>query len=330
MRVLVTGGAGYIGSHAVRELAARGHEVVIYDNLSTGYKFLARGFQIIEGDVRDSSQLHSALRGADAVMHFAAHACVGESVQNPRKYFDNNVLGGLTLLNAALNTGVRTFIFSSTCAVYGLPERVPIPEDNPRRPVSPYGTSKLFFEHALEAYAEAYGLRYVALRYFNAAGAHASGEIGEAHNPETHLIPLALEAARGHGTVLEIYGMDYPTPDGTCVRDYIHVSDLAEAHVLALDYLQARGASAAVNLGTGTGYSVKEVLSAVERITGRSVPQRVVGRRAGDPAALVADSARGQAMLHWRPTRSLDDIVESAWRWHQHLHSRAEETGSGG
>ena len=218
MRVVVTGGAGYIGSHAVRELARRGHEVVIYDNLSTGYRSFADGFQLVEGDIGDRRQLETVLRGAHAVMHFAAHCYVGESVENPRKYFHNNVECALTLLNTAVDAGVKNFVFSSTCAVYGVPVKVPISENNPREPINPYGATKLLFEHALDAYSKAYGLRFAALRYFNAAGADDSGTIGEAHDPETHLIPLALEAARGVRTI-EVFGRDYPTPDGTCIRD---------------------------------------------------------------------------------------------------------------
>ena len=316
MRVVVTGGAGYIGSHAVRVLARRGHEVVIYDNLSTGYSPLASGFPLIEGDIGDRTRLEPALRGADAIMHFAAHAYVGESVENPRKYFHNNVECALNLLNTAVGAVVKNFVFSSTCAVYGIPVKVPISEDNQREPINPYGATKLLFEHALDAYAKAYGLRFAALRYFNAAGADDSGEIGEAHDPETHLIPLALEAVCGSRTI-EVFGRDYPTPDGTCIRDYIHVNDLAEAHALALEYLAGGGESVALNLGTGHGHSVLEVLDAVEAATGR-VPKRRDGpRRPGDPPTLVADPARAARVLGWKAQRSLADIVETAWRWMQ-------------
>src|SRR5271163_1701426 len=273
--VLVVGGAGYIGSHAARALRQRGHEVVIYDNLSTGHAFLAEGFELLRGDIADAAMLSPALRRVDSVMHFAAHAYVGESVTNPRKYFRNNVEGGLVLLNACVDCGVRRIIFSSTCAVYGVPAKVPIPENTPRQPVNPYGVSKLFFEQALEAYDRAYGLRFASLRYFNAAGADESGEIGELHQPESHLIPLALRAAAGAGPELQVFGSDYPTPDGTCIRDYIHVSDLAAAHVKALEHLQAGKESFAVNLGTGRGDSVQEVLSAVEEITGKKVPRKM-------------------------------------------------------
>ena len=317
MIVLVVGGAGYIGSHAARVLRRHGHEVVIYDNLSTGHALLAQEFDLVQGDIVDSARLSAAMRHVDAVMHFAAHASVGESVENPRKYFRNNVEGGLTLLNTCLDCGVRRFIFSSTCAVYGVPSNVPISEDNPRQPVNPYGVSKLFFERALEDYDRAYGLRFASLRYFNAAGADESGEIGELHDPETHLIPSALLAVKGKRAELELFGTDYPTPDGTCIRDYIHVNDLAEAHVLALKYLADGGDSIALNLGTGHGYSVKEVLDKVEEVTGREVSKRVAPRRAGDPPALVADPRRAELLLGWKATRSLDRIVSTAWKWMQ-------------
>jgi UDP-arabinose 4-epimerase len=315
--VLVVGGAGYIGSHAARALRHHGHQVVIYDNLSTGHAFLAKGFELVEGDITDAPKLAATMRRVDSVMHFAAHAYVGESVENPRKYFRNNVEAGLVLLNTCVDCGVCRFIFSSTCAVYGVPATVPIPEQTPRQPVNPYGASKLFFEHALEAYDRAYGLRFASLRYFNAAGADESGEIGELHDPESHLIPSALLAVRGARAELELFGTDYPTPDGTCIRDYIHVNDLAEAHVLALQHLAGGGKSIAVNLGTGRGYSVKDVLQKVEQVTGRPVPKRVAARRPGDPPALVADPSSAEKLLQWKATRSLDDIVKTAWRWMQ-------------
>jgi UDP-arabinose 4-epimerase len=313
--VLVTGGAGYIGSHAVRALKHTGHEAIIFDNLSTGHEFLAAGSELLKGDILDGVALSRALPRVDAIMHFAAHAYVGESVLNPQKYFRNNVEGGLSLLNAALAAGVKTIIFSSTCAVYGAPAKIPIDEDTPRNPVNPYGVSKYFFERALEAYDQANGLRYASLRYFNAAGADESGEIGELHNPETHLIPLALQAAAGTGPELQVFGSDYPTPDGTCIRDYIHVRDLAIAHVKALDHLGAGNKSFAVNLGTGTGSSVKEVISAVEDVTGRRVPVKMGPCRVGDPAALVAHPARAQTLLQWKATRGLRESVATAWDW---------------
>jgi UDP-glucose-4-epimerase GalE len=317
MRVLVTGGAGYIGSHAARALARRGHKVLIYDNLSTGHRILADGFDLVVGDIGDAKTVAAALRDIDAVLHFAAHAYVGESVQNPRKYFENNVQSALAFLNAVVDAGVRHFVFSSTCAVYGVPTKIPITEGTVRQPVNPYGASKLFFENALEAYSNAYGLRYVTLRYFNAAGADDSGEIGEMHEPETHLIPCALQVAARIRPNLEVYGTDYPTPDGTCMRDYVHISDLAEAHVLALEYLASGGQSAALNLGTGKGHSVKEVISAVEEVTGVMLPKQMCPRRPGDPPVLVADASRARQMLKWSPSRSLQDIVASAWQWAQ-------------
>ena len=316
MLVLVVGGAGYIGSHAARALKRHGHEPIIYDNLSTGHSGLAAGFEFITGDVFDTAKLQPLLRRVDAVMHFAAHAYVGESVENPRKYFHNNLLGGLALLNAVLDSPVRKLIFSSTCAVYGTPPSVPITEEMPRLPVNPYGVTKLMFERALEAYEPAYGLRFVSFRYFNAAGADESGEIGEIHDPETHLIPSAFEAIHGKRPALDIYGDDYPTPDGTCIRDYIHVTDLAEAHVAGLEHL-AHGKSLEANLGTGRGHSVREVLSTIERLTGKHLPQRVTLRRPGDPAELVADPRLAQKALHWKAHRSLEDIVSTAWKWDQ-------------
>src|SRR5678815_3719412 len=320
MRVLVTGGAGYIGSHAARLLRARGHDILIYDNLSTGYRHLARGFDMIEADLLHRTSLISALERVDAVMHFAAHAYVGESVENPRKYFHNNVEGGLALLNGCIDAGVNKFVFSSTCAVYGQPPKVPISEDTPRQPANPYGVTKLMLEYALESYARAYGLRFAALRYFNAAGADESGETGELHDPETHLIPLALQVAAGEKQALEIFGTDYPTSDGTCVRDYIHVSDLADAHVLALEYLGRQDSSLFVNLGTGAGHSIHQVIETIEKVTGRKVSTRIASRRAGDPPRLVADPRQAQAILGWKATRSLSDIVSTAWKWMQMNH----------
>jgi UDP-glucose-4-epimerase GalE len=316
LAILVVGGAGYIGSHAARALRRAGYEVIVYDNLCTGHRRLAQGFELVEADIADTAKLRSVLARVEAVMHFAAHAYVGESGQNPRKYFRNNVEAGLNLLNATLDAGIRRFVFSSTCAVYGVPAKVPITEDTPRQPVNPYGTSKLFFENALEAYDRAYGLRSARLRYFNAAGADDSGEIGELHDPETHLIPLVLAATQS-GPELQIFGTDYPTPDGTCVRDYIHVNDLADAHVLALQHLEKGGESIAVNLGTGRGDSVVEVIRAAEGITGRSVRHKFGPRRPGDPPALVADPTRAQQVLGWKAARDLTEIVASAWKWMQ-------------
>lgn len=324
MRVLVTGGAGYIGSHAARALARRGHDVIIYDNLSTGHRELARGFELVVGGVGDAVTLASALRGVDAVMHFAALSIVPESVSNPRKYFENNVRDGLVLLNTCLEQGVRRFILSSTAAVYGTPEKVPISEDAPKQPVNPYGMTKVALENIMQAYDAAYGLRYMSLRYFNAAGADESGEIGELHDPETHLIPAALESALGLRPELQIFGEDYPTPDGTCVRDYIHVSDLADAHVRAMEYLADDGRSNVLNLGTGKGSSVKEVVTAIEQVLGRPLPKRIVGRRAGDPPTLLADPARAEQLLGWKARYSLRDMVASSWNFFQRHHARVE------
>src|SRR5947208_13093681 len=291
LSVLVIGGAGYIGSHAAHALKRKGYEVIVYDNLSTGHASLADGFELVIGDISDTRKLAALLRRVDSVMHFAASAYVGESVSHPRKYFQNNLLAGLSLLNSVLDSKVRKFIFSSTCAVYGTPAKVPITEETPRLPVNPYGASKLAFEYALEAYDRAYGLRFVSLRYFNASGADESGKIGEIHDPETHLIPVAFEAIHGERSFLEIYGDDYATPDGTCVRDYIHVNDLAEAHVLALQHLDEDGAtSVSLNLGTGRGHSVKEVMATIEEVTGQRVPWQMAPPRAGDPPVLVADA----------------------------------------
>lgn len=326
MAILVVGGAGYIGSHAARLLRRQGYEVVIYDNLSTGYGFLAEGFELILGDIADGKKLAQVMKRIDAIMHFAAYTNVGESVVNPRKYFHNNVEAGLSLLNAAVDAGVHLFVFSSSCAVYGLPATIPIVEDTAREPVNPYGASKLFLENALEAYSRAYGLRYASLRYFNAAGSDESGEIGELHDPETHLIPLALAAAAGTGPELQVYGSDYPTPDGTCIRDYIHVNDLAEAHVLALGHLINGGTSLAVNLGSGKGYSVRQVLASVQEVVGKQVPWCESARRPGDPPILVADPSCAHRLLTWKASRSLKDMVSTAWNWaeaKEHMRKRA-------
>lgn len=316
MKILVVGGAGYIGSHTARVLRKAGLEVLIYDNLSTGFEFLAKGFEMVVGDVHDSKKLLEAVKRTDAVMHFAANHYVGESMTNPRKYFRNNVEGGLSLLNTVVDAQRKIVIFSSTCSVYGAPAKMPITEEYPRLPVNPYGISKVMFEQALESYDPAYGLRYASLRYFNAAGADESGEIGECHDPEPHLIPLALRAAAGMGE-LQIYGDDYPTPDGTPIRDYTNVVDLAEAHVIALQHLLAGKPSFTVNLGTGQGSSVKEVIGTIEEVTGKRVPAKIVPRRPGDPPALVADPSRAYQLLQWKTRRSLRDSVSSAWQWMQ-------------
>ena len=328
MAILVSGGAGYIGSHAARALRRAGYGVILYDNLCNGDRRLAQGFELIEADIADEQPLRAALKRVDAVMHFAALASVGESVGNPRRYFRNNVESGLHLLNSVIDAGIKRFVFSSTCAVYGVPTHVPIKEETQRQPVNPYGVSKLFFENALEAYGRAYGLRFASLRYFNAAGADESGEIGELHDPETHLIPLALAAAEPEGGELQIFGTDYPTPDGTCIRDYIHVNDLADAHVRSLQFLEKGGHSLELNLGTGRGQSVYEIVKMVEKVSGRSVRRRIVPRRHGDPPALVADASRAQQILGWKATRSLEDIVSTAWHWKQKSQKASPEVRS--
>lgn len=316
-RVLVTGGAGYIGSHTAHALRRHGFNTIIYDNISTGHKVLAKDFELVIGDIGDDATLAGALGGVDAIIHFAAYAYVGESVFNPRKCFENNVAKALTLLNTAVENGIGTIVFSSTCAVYGVPSTTPITEKSPLQPINPYGVSKLFFENAQQAYERAHGLRFASLRYFNAAGADESNKIRELHAPETHLVPLALAAAAGYGPELEILGVDYPTPDGTCIRDYVHVMDLAEAHVLALKHLASKKTSLTVNLGTGVGHSVKQVISTVENVTGKTVPWRAAARRPGDPPILVADPSRAHEILGWRAVRSFPEIVSSAWTWMQ-------------
>jgi UDP-glucose-4-epimerase GalE len=315
-RILVTGGAGYIGSHTAHALAEHGYTPIIYDNLCTGDKRLAAGFEFIHGDIADAAKLGRIFSSVDAVMHFAAHAYVGESVVNPQKYFHNNLVRGSHFLDGVLRSHVRKFVFSSSCAIYGVPETVPITEDSPKKPINPYGATKLAFEHALEAYNCAYGLRFAALRYFNAAGADPQGRVGEVHDPETHLIPSALEAIQGRRDAVEILGDDYPTPDGTCIRDYVHVSDLAEAHVLALNYLGDHE-SLAANLASGRGHSVKEVLATIEQVCGKKVTVRISPRRPGDPPVLLADPAKAKEILGWEPKYSLEDMISTAWQWVQ-------------
>ena len=324
--VLVTGGAGYIGAHACKALAASGHTPVAYDNLVYGHRRAVRWGPFIEGDIGNAETLRNVRIDHEigAVMHFAGFACVGESMSDPGKYFRNNVTNTFCLIDAMVQAGVRHIVFSSSCSTYGIPEAVPIDEEHPQRPVNPYGESKLFAERALRWYDEAHRMRFAALRYFNAAGADPDAEIGEDHDPETHLIPLVIEAALGLRPYVEIYGTDYPTIDGTAVRDYIHVTDLANAHVMALGRLLAGAPSLAVNLGTGRGHSVREVIAAVERISGCRVPVRKAPRRTGDPPELVAACGRANTLLGWRPRYpDIDTIVATAWRWHRrHAESR--------
>jgi UDP-glucose-4-epimerase GalE len=317
MRVLVTGGAGYIGSHAVKALTSAGHRVVVLDDLSAGHAGAVRGVPLVRARVHDTATVRATLREQriDTVMHFAAWLDVGESVRRPGKYYENNVIGSLSLLEAMAEEGVERLVFSSTCAVYGEPQALPLTETHPTAPVNAYGESKLVIERALRHVEAATGLRAIALRYFNAAGADPAGELGEDHTPEIHLIPRAIDAARG-GESLEVFGLDYPTPDGTCLRDYVHVMDLAAAHVLAADALAAGRPSAVYNVGSGRPWSVREVIDTVSRVVGAPVPWRPAPRRLGDPSALVASSAQVQAELGWRPQLSdLETIVAHAAAW---------------
>jgi UDP-glucose-4-epimerase GalE len=317
LRVLVTGGAGYIGSHAVRELLERGHRITILDDFSEGHRqAVAKEARLVEGDLGDATALGRALEDAEAVMHFAALAYVGASVKDPASYYRTNLVKGLALLWAALERGVRRFIFSSTCATYGNPRYLPLDEAHPTEPINPYGASKRAFERALQDHAAAGLVRALALRYFNAAGCHEDGSLGEDHDRETHLIPLAIDAALGRGPALTIFGADYDTPDGTCIRDYVHVQDLARAHVQALEAVDRGEPFRALNLGTERGASVREVVSAVERVSGRRVPASVGPRRAGDPSRLVAAAKAARAELLFVPRfLELEAIVETAYRW---------------
>lgn len=320
MKILVVGGAGYIGSHMVRELLEKGYDPVVFDNLSTGHEWAVPEGRLVRGDLADAAALERlfAEQRFEAVMHFASFIQVGESVTAPLKYYDNNVANTLKLLSSMEKAGVTRFVFSSTAAVYGSPETVPIPETASLRPENPYGRSKLMVEEVLADCELAWGLHSARLRYFNAAGAHPSGEIGEAHSPESHLIPIILQVALGEREFITVNGDDYDTPDGTCVRDYIHVCDLAAAHTLALEALLAGKGSMAYNLGNGKGYSIREVIEVCRRVTGRQIPVKTGPRRAGDPAMLVASSGRIIEELGWKPRYAeLETIVETAWEWHR-------------
>jgi UDP-glucose-4-epimerase GalE len=320
-RILITGGAGYVGSHCAKELAASGHEGIVFDNLSFGHRDLVRWGNLIEGDIRDAAALSAVLatHPIDAVMHFAALAYVGESVQAPDRYYDVNVNGTRVLLEAMVRACVPVIVFSSSCAIYGEPEQMPIGENTPLNPINPYGFTKLVCERMMEDYGCAYGLKSVRLRYFNAAGADPTGEIGEDHEPETHLIPLVLDAAAGLRPAVQVFGTDYQTADGTAIRDYVHVSDLARAHVLALQYLLDGGPSVAVNLASGQGASVRQVIDTVSAVTGIAIEARDSLRRPGDPSILVAEAARARELFGWSAERSdLSRIIQDAWRWHGH------------
>lgn len=320
MKILVTGGAGYIGSHMVQTLLRAKHQVLVVDNLSSGYRdAIPPEVPFHEVDVRERGAMTHILRGegVEAIFHFASRIQVGESVVNPRLYYRDNLAAFVELLESALDAGTRAVILSSTAAVYGDPIRSPLDEGHPTAPVNPYGETKLWMEKILESYARAYGMKFSALRYFNAAGADVEAGLGERHEPESHLIPIVLEAALGYRRAITVFGEDYPTPDGTCIRDYIHVQDLADAHLAALDHLGRGGASGAFNLGTGVGHSVREVIEVARRVSGRPIAVEVGARRAGDPPELVASPRRAAEVLGWRARRpSLEQIIGDAWRWH--------------
>ena len=321
MSILVLGGAGYIGSHTALELVRAGKDVVVADSLVTGFRSaVPEGARFYHGDIRDFDFLDDLFHHEkiDSVIHFAAYSLVGESVTNPLKYYDNNLYGTKVLLEAMLKNDVKKIVFSSTAATYGEPENIPILESDRTCPTNPYGETKLAMEKMFKWTAAAHGLRYVSLRYFNACGADESGTIGEAHNPESHLIPLILQVPNGKREAISIYGTDYDTPDDTCIRDYIHVTDLAQAHILAVQYLENGGESDVFNLGNGVGYSVKEVIETARKVTGHAIPAVETERRAGDPARLVASSEKAKKILGWKPVHdSLDEIIASAWNWHK-------------
>jgi len=320
MAILVTGGAGYIGSHTVAALLERGEEVVVIDSLQTGHKEALLGGKLYEGDLRDKELLKKlfAENQIEGVIHFAANSLVGESMQNPGKYYDNNMYGTLCLLEAMNEAGVRRIVFSSTAATYGEPEKTPIEETDRTEPTNVYGETKLMMERMIRWYDRVLNVRYVALRYFNAAGAHESGKIGEDHRPETHLIPIVLQTALGQRSHISVFGEDYPTEDGTCIRDYLHVSDLADAHLRAIDYLKNGGESDVFNLGSGSGFSVREIIETARKVTGKEIPVKTEPRRAGDPATLIASSKKAREVLGWTPAReNIETIIASAWNWHQ-------------
>lgn len=321
-KILVTGGAGYIGSHTTKELLKQGFEVVVFDNLSSGNKEFVLGGELIVGDLMDKAAIRNVFKSGDiaAVLHFASLIRVGESYIDPRKYYAQNLISSLNLLDVMLEAHVKSFIFSSSAAVYGTPRQIPIPEEHPLLPINPYGQTKFFVEKILQDYDRAYGLKYISLRYFNAAGADPDGTLGEMHNPETHLIPNILLTIRGKKEYLEIYGTDFPTPDGTAIRDYIHVTDLAAAHVLALQKLLSSSMSESINLGTNRGYSVQEIIAKAEEITGKKVPSRQKTRREGDVPVLLASKEKAERLLGWKLRFSkIETIIETAWKWHEKL-----------
>ena len=323
MKILVVGGAGYIGSHMVKWLVSADHDVTTFDNLSKGYRDAVVGGEFIDGDLANHEQLDQLLKSVafDAVIHFASFIEVAESVSDPARYYQNNFTNTQHLLDAMVKHGASNFIFSSTAAIFGEPQYTPIDESHPKLPINPYGQSKLMVEQMLEDYDKAYGLKSVSLRYFNAAGADPDGKLGERHDPETHLIPLILQAASGRRKMISLFGNDYDTPDGTCVRDYIHVQDLCDAHMLALGKLIETGESDQFNLGNGLGYSVQEVIDCANKITGHDIPVQIEARRQGDPAILVADATRANQELGWTPSSDLEKIIESAWAWEQSFFS---------
>ena len=330
MRILVTGGAGYIGSHTCKALAHQGHTVVTYDNLSTGHRELVRWGDFVYGDILDTQRLRTCIRQhrIEGIIHFAASAYVGESVIDPGKYFRNNVCGTLSIIDAMRDEEVPYIVVSGTCAVYGSPAQMPITEDTPTNPINPYGASKLFMERMLADYEKTHGIKWMSLRYFNAAGCDPDGETGEWHEPETHLIPRTLMAAMGQIPALEIFGDDYPTPDGTCIRDYVHVTDLADAHIRGIGSLARGEQSQHINLGTGQGISIRQVLASVEEVTGKAVPHLISSRRVGDPPILVADAAKAIERLGWQMKCStLHSILNTAWAWNNRQKNRMQQIG---